>query len=498
MKTLQRTTRRNMLRNHIPLASAVSAALALAACGGGGGTSDTPPTPPAGPTTQELVEAYVQANDQLLAQRMPDSGAERYALLDGCYLGNGSTKAMLVASWSATQAQSSAHLVGRKMANVQVLTERKTTNTDGSARHEVDIGYDEKYTDGTTVIGQTETLVAGSTSGTCATPQTGEALRVLGNRRVAAVSLVSRNRLDVFRQLADGKPGTDSFQLRREVQFNISDPAKVATYAVVSWNAGDATRSLKLLSPRIVRDAVEMQGLSGNANWGDGDSFRQCPSGASGNAEANAATADCTTRGTSASAWGTNMSATQVNAGDFAGGDARFANWGLDKAGVEVRVDLYADDGWKTVNGQQGKTPVATYKVPLRNAPYPFAQLLSASYPMFSTIAPADESLIAAAFKTNGGTITATLQTATPPAGGLPMARSSVYSFRQGPRDAGSSGPTTVRTAAMGGTVAADGKTATIPYGGKPDGASATSYAEFGLIHTDRNGREMVYTLQYR
>ena len=47
MNTLPRTTRRNMLRNHIPLASAVSAALALAACGGGGGTSDTPPTPPA-------------------------------------------------------------------------------------------------------------------------------------------------------------------------------------------------------------------------------------------------------------------------------------------------------------------------------------------------------------------------------------------------------------------------------------------------------------------
>lgn len=63
------------------------------------------------------------------------------------------------------------------------------------------------------------------------------------------------------------------------------------------------------------------------------------------------------------------------------------------------------------------------------------------------------------------------------------MARSSVYSFRQGPRDAGGSGPDhRARTAAMGGTVAADGKTATIPYGGKPDGASATSYAEFKLI----------------
>jgi hypothetical protein len=156
---------------------------------------------------------------------MPDAGAERYSLVDACYLGNGSTKAMLVANWSAAQAQNSAYLVGRKMANVQMLAERKTTNADGSARHEVDIGYDEQYTDGTTITGRTQTLVAGSTSGTCATPQTGEALRELGNRRVAAVELVSRNRLQVLRKLADGQPAATQYRLRREMMFNVADPA---------------------------------------------------------------------------------------------------------------------------------------------------------------------------------------------------------------------------------------------------------------------------------
>lgn len=489
------TLQQNALRNRLPLASAVSTALALVACGGG--TSDTPPTPPSGPTTQELVQAYAQANDQLLAQRMPDSGAERYSLVDGCYLGNGSTKAMLVANWNAALAQSTAHLVGRKMTNVQVLAERKTTNTDGSARHEVDIGYDEKYTDGTTVTGQTETLVAGSTSGACATPQTGDALRALGNGRVATVELVSRNRLRVLRKLADGTPASQAYRLHREVVFNLTDPAKVATYAVVSWasgQAGGAPLSLKLLSPRIARDAAEMQGLPGNASYTDSDSFRYCPSN-TGNTEANAATADCTKLGVVGNAWGPYTS--QLDAQGFAAADAALTSLGLDTAGTEVTFALYADDGWKTVNGQQGKTPIATYKVKLKNAAYPLAQLSTESYPMFNTISPAEADIVAA-FKAGGGTAEATLQAATPPAGGLPMVRSSLYSYRHGPKNAADAGPVRIRTASIPGTVAADGKTATLPFGGKPDGASATNFAEFGLGYTDRNGREIQYTLEYQ
>ncbi len=115
------------------------AVIALSACGGGsgnGGEDSPPPTPTV--STAELVQNYVKATEALLAQQMPTSGAERFALVDACYLGNGSTKNMLVSNWSAAQAQNTAYLVGRKMANVQVLTERKTTNADGSARHERD------------------------------------------------------------------------------------------------------------------------------------------------------------------------------------------------------------------------------------------------------------------------------------------------------------------------------------------------------------------------
>ena len=477
-----------------------SAAIALAACGGGGGGgSSEPSTPPpgSGPSTQELVQKYVQDREALVAQRMPDGGAERYSLVDACYLGNGSTKDMLVANWSAAQAQNTAYLVGRKMANVQVLAERKTTNADGSARHEVDIGYDEQYTDGTAVTGQTETLVAGSTSGACATPQTGEALRELGNRRAVSVGLVSRNRLQVRRKLADGQPDAQQYRLWREVQFSLTDPAKAATYAVVSWasgRAGVAPYSLKLLSPRIARDAAEMQGVPGNANWMDGDSFRNCRSNAN-NDEANAATADCTKLGFGADTWGNYV--TRFDAEGFAAGDTRFANWSLDKAGVEVTFAIYADDGWKTVNGQQGKTPIATYAVKIKNASYPFAQFSEESVPRFLDISPS-EAEIAAAFQAGGGTAQTELQAAKPPAGGLPMVRSSLYSYRQGPKAASATGPATVRTASMPGTVAADGKTATIPFGGKPEGAAATTYAEFGLTYTDRNGRVMHYTLQYQ
>ncbi|KAB2899899.1 MAG: hypothetical protein F9K35_07715 [Burkholderiaceae bacterium] len=473
------------------------AAMALAACGGGGG-GDEPSTPPAsGPSTQELVQKYVQANEVLLAQRMPDGGAERYSLLDACYLGNGSTKATLVSNWNATQAQNTAYQVGRKLANVQVLAERKTTNADGSARHEVDIGYDEQYTDGTAILGQVETLVAGSTSGACATPQAGEALRALGNRRVVNVGLVSRNRLQVFRKLADGQPAATEYQLRREVLFSLTDPSKTATYAVISWasgRAGAAPHSLKLLSPRIARDAAEMQGVSGNANWTDGDRFRNCRSNAD-NSEANAATADCTKLGFGTDAWGSSV--TRFDVEGFAAGDTRFANWGLDKAGAEVTFAIHADDGWKSVNGQQGKTPIATYTLKIKNAAYPFAQFSPQAYPQFLTITPSEADIVAA-FKAGGGTAQAELQAVKPPAGGLPMVRSSVYSYRQGPKAASAAGPVLLRTAIMSGTVAADGKTATIPFGGKPDGASATNYAEFGLTFTDRNGRDMQYVLQYQ
>lgn len=473
--------------------AAAGAAAALAACGGGSGGSIEPPAP----STPELVQKYVQAHEALLAQGMPDSGAQRYSLLDACYLGSGNTRAMLVSNWSASQAGNSAYLVGRKMANVQVLAERRSTNADGSARHEVDIGFDEQYTDGTTITGRTQTLVAGSTHGACATPQTGPALRELGNRRVAALELVARNRLRVQRKLADGQPAATPYMLRREMLFSVTDPAKVATYAVVTWASGQADGaplSLKLLSPRIARDAPEMQGVSGNATYADGDTFRNCRSNGN-NTEANAATADCTRLGVGNNFWGATV--TQLDAAGLAAGDALFARLGLDRGGAQVTFALYADDGWKTVNGQQGKTPIATYTLRIRHAAYPLAQFSPQTYPLFTSITPS-EAEIAAAFKAGGGTAQAELQVPSAPPGALPLVRSALYSYRQGTKAASDPGPAVVRTASMAGVVAADGRAATLPFGGKPEGAAATTYAEFGLTYSDRNGREMHYTLEYQ
>lgn len=188
------------------------AVLALTACGGGsGGGGDNEVTPPVAPptqTTQELVQKYMDARQALTATQLPAKGTERFAHLDDCYLGNGSSKERLITNWDENQTQvqtSNAYQIGRSFENLQILAERKATNADGSARHEVDISYDEKFTDGTSTRDQRETLIAGSSSGTCATPRNAAEMRSLGNQRVVSVGLVSRNRANVVRQLSDGQ-----------------------------------------------------------------------------------------------------------------------------------------------------------------------------------------------------------------------------------------------------------------------------------------------------
>lgn len=469
-----------------------SAALALTACGGGDDETPTPPPPPQ-PTTLEMVQKYVQATQDLTAKQLPSTGAERFALLDACYLGQGDTKTSLSAGWDATTQAFSAHLVGRIITNVQIENERKTTNADGSSRHEVDIRFDEKYTDGTTATGQTETLVAGSTSGTCATPQNSADLRALGDQRVVSVRLVSRNTSIVFHKFSDGSP-TGSAQVRREARFRVNDPANKATYAVASWTGASGFRSIKLLSPRIARDAPEMLGKRGNATYVDTDTFRICPSD-SGFTIANAATADCTqfgVRGDSLSNWVNTPYTTEK----LADADKSFTSWAPGTS-TEVTFQIYADDGWKTVNGQQGKTPIATYKTTLRNNSYALADMANApaAYPVLtgSSLTYAE---IVAATKGTGGSTNLTWTVAKPPVGGLPFAASDAYSYRSGPSATGSGGFPTIR-ALISVPLVSGATSVAQPIGGKPDGASATNYAEWGLTYVDRNGRQMFLNAQF-
>ncbi|QIL69047.1 hypothetical protein G7048_00750 [Diaphorobacter sp. HDW4B] len=495
----------------------LGALLALTACGGGGGGNDDPvvtdppvttnpppttqppppppPPPPApAPTTQELVQQYYDTVQKVTATSLPAKGEDRYSFFDACALHNGRTKAASASSWDAT-ASGNAYTVGRTFANIQIVAERKTTNADGSARHEVDVTVDTKYTDGTSLIGGAETLIAGSSSGTegCTAPQTGAEMRFLGNRRKVNVEPISRNRVETYRQLADGTTPTGAFRMRREVAFTISDPANVATYAVVSWGTTTTPYSMKLISPRIARDAPEMQDAAGSGTYSDTGNFRQCRT-SSANTEANAAKGDCTstTIGISGETWGSNITATDAAA--RATGDTNFDKLALG-TGAEVTFAIFADDGWKTVNGQSGKTPIATYKVKIKNASYPFAQMDISAYPQFSTINP-DTATIATQFKATGGTATAAIQAAKPPTGGLPMALSSLASFRQGPKTTSASGRYMVR-GGKNASFTAGATTATIPFDGKPADASATTYGEFSMTYSDRNSREMFYGLQF-
>lgn len=469
-----------------------SAALALSACGGGG-NSEAPPPPPPAPTTQELVQIWVQGTEATTAKQLPTSGAERFALLDDCYLGNANTKQGLVNGWNANTQANNAYLVGRTISNVQILAERKTANADGSARHEVDISFDDKYTDGTTLIGSNETLVSGSTSGTCATPQTGTEMRALGNQRIVSARLISRNVSYVFNKLADGElTGT---RVRRELRFQVNDPAQKATYAVASWSAADGSaRSLKLLSPRIARDAPEMQGKRGNATYADGDAFRICGSDA-GFTLANAATADCTQFGVVAENWGSQVNPPYTPE-KLAAADQQFASW-APAAGAQVTYQIYADDGWKTVNGQQDKTPIATYRSTLRNAPYTLAAMAAApaAYPQYTSSSLTNAQLVAAV-KGAGGSTALVWTPATPPTGGLPLVATDIYAYRQGPSDANANGFPTVRSSESV-PLAPTATSATLPIAGVPAGAKSTNYADSGLTYSDRNGRTVFFNVQF-
>lgn len=498
----------------------LSALLALTACGGGGSSnSDPAPNPPATgepppptqppvqppvqppapvpPTTQELVQKYYDDVQKITATSLPTKGSDRYGFFDACAFQNGRSKADQIANWDANQAQlqvTNAYTVGRTFSNIQILAERKTTNADGSARHEVDVTVDTKYTDGTAIIAGAETLIAGSSSGTCAVAETGPEMRYLGNQQKVALDLISRNRVETYRQLADGSvPAGRPPRLRREVAFVVSDPAKVATYAVASWGAAATPYSIKLLSPRIARDAPEMQDAAGSGTYTDTSNFRQCKTSAA-NTELDAAKGDCTsaTLGIQNETWGWNI--TNFDDANRAAGDANFDKLGLG-TGAEVTFAIYADDGWKTVNGQAGKTPIATYKLKIKNASYPFSQLNLDAYPQFLTVDP-NTPIIADQFRTTGGTVKATVQAATPPAGGLPMVPNSLYSFHQGPKTTSASGRYQVRETKSA-AFPSGASSLTIPFDGKPASASAVTYGEFSMSYSDRNGREMLYSLQF-
>ena len=334
-------------------------------------------------STLNAITSFVAAYDAQWASAPPATGSARVASYDACYLGDGRTRAYLaddVDADPATFRAREAYQVGRRTTQVQVLALRNKANADGSARQEIDLQYDIEYPDGSVQLRRKNTLISGSSAGTprCSTAQTGTALRFLGNQQMVQAEVRARNTREVRRSLSGGAALAPAVEYRRTVMFQISDPLGHATHAVVTGPGPSTTVpgaevpfSLKFISPRLLRSAPELLGRNGNfLNWLDDDNWRHCR--AEGSGVPVAAQADCAGLGAAGLERGV------TSADPNRGADQNFANQGWVAGGV-YRFDLYNDDGWKTVNGHAGRTPIATYYATLERLPYTFVEMAGGS-----------------------------------------------------------------------------------------------------------------------
>ena len=322
-----------------------------------------------------MAKAHLAAFDASIATSVPASGAAALALTDGCSLSNGESKALAVAAYDADALRVASRKfdIGSTRTGVSVTAERSITNADGTTRREMDVQFAINYLDGTKVERANTTLITGSSSGStmadgavCTTPENKVDLRFFGNRRKANVFVNAANERVERTALATGLTITPQVVYNKFITLGVRDPAKVVTYATITGPglvytgvANNAT--FKMVSPRLLRDAPEFAGKPGNfVDWKDTDSFRVCRD-ASG-FFASADIVDCVANGATSNSWG------RFGFTDPAALDTSFDAFGV-LAGRDYTVKLYADDGWKTVNGQADKTPIATYTTTLVSLP---------------------------------------------------------------------------------------------------------------------------------
>ena len=236
-----------------------------------------------------------------------------------------------------------------------------------------------------------------------------------------------------------------------------------------------------------------MQNKAGNANWSDLDAFNGCL--VTGGDWGSAATADCTARGASGRDWSMTASA-PFNSTYLTAQDAAFDAWGFSTS-ADYKFAVYADDGWKTLNGHLGKTPIATYTAKLPRVPYAFEQMVKSpsAYPQI-TSSSLTSAQLAEAFVGNGATSKFQWSAAMEPSGGRPVALAAIYAYRHGSSIGTSGAFPRVRATTLA-IPSGDATSLDLVFQGKPPGASATSYAELGWQYTDRNGGWLVAASRY-
>lgn len=444
--------------------------LLLAGCGSDGGDDNsqgattvatappasTPPStnPPAtNPPASTNVAALSQSEAEAAAQKFLDERAaafstavpatadERYKAHDTCYKHDGYTKDFLKQEFavptSLRSRDSQSYAVGFTRSNLNVSAIRFITNAiDNTTRNEIDVAYDQTNPAEGTTQRISQTLVNGSTTGVCAAGQDSADVRFLGNQRDFDVGFVAINQFQFDFLLASGALATPPSILRRAVRFDVRDPQGKAAYAVVSRQVPAGLWSIKLISPRLLANDATLSGKVGNyiSGYATDEFFRVCQ--ASGGSLVGAS-ADCTL-GTVVADLGTSIN-TSFDAPDAAlvtGGDNTFAGFAF-AAGETYKFEIFNDDGWKTVNGHVGKTPIATYNSEkLERLPYTFAELLTGPGRLTRT-APTNSltnAQIAAAFTGSVDTMLTTTNgglTALPD--GRKFGRQTHYVFSQGP-----------------------------------------------------------------
>ena len=474
--------------------------LALVACGGGGGGSDAPATIPV-PTE---VTSFFTAFDATRATAVPAPGAAFFSMYDGCYVDNGRSKASSVAEFDADpqSAEASKFRIGSTRRGLKVLAERSSTNANGSSRREIDIQYDIVFADGTVDKATTATLIYGSSAGStlpggavCPTPENRAEWRFYGNRRLAFVSVSARNdRLDRS-NLTDGLPTVTPITYSKYIVLTVEDPANLATYAVVTGPGlvfSDGTPlALKMLSPRILRDNPLLAGKRGNyVDARDTASFAGCRTVDGFYADAPAA--DCVQHGAVGSSWGSTNWPTAAEA------DQDFSTIPGLVAGGIYTFRVYNDNGWQTVNGQAGRTPIATYTATLNHLPFSAATLAANGlFPTWGTLSKSRAEIATAIRQKTALTVTGNWAAAGTMPDGSKVGWGSIYAFETGRASAGVADFPASRntTSIFPGRGVTQG---TLPVATPGAQLVVPTYAEFGLFNTSRDGNAVSSILTFQ
>lgn len=348
----------------------------------------TPPAVSAAPAAA-IAKGFLQQFDSLRSS-FKSSGTDTYSLNDGCYLGNGYSKAYLVNDWNTrtdNQARTAFDIAStRANTTITVLSDTNATNADGTARRTIRFRYAVNYTDGTRDNDAVETIISGSSAGStnadgsaCTTSENKPEWRFYGNRRIVDFFFSANNEELDRVNLSNGLDKNPATNYNKYITLGMRDPAAVAKYFTIegpdfrSTAGASSSATFIALSPRVLRDATVFPPTSvgGVVDWRDIDTFRFCRVSSTNGGFATASTADCRVSGASSSDFGSFGNATTTLA------DTNFANFGFALNQVYT-IRVYNDNGWQTVNGFAASTPIATFTRTLDVLPYSFAALTQA------------------------------------------------------------------------------------------------------------------------